>query len=198
MAKCPPNFPDPAFPKASRITFSVTNQTLIEDLTLVPLPQWWQNPWTWIFIASGITLTIFLFRRYLRSRTIPFKPLAAEPPGPPPHIEALNRLHELRARHEKLTSYQVALECSDILRRYIERRFSSPIRYQTTREFLGAVHNSPELGGESRAELGDFLSFFDSIKFAQEPADSARTSSAIDGAERFVRRCIPAEDVPAS
>jgi hypothetical protein len=170
---------------------SETNQVLIEDLTLVPVPQWYQNPWLWLFIAALIVTAFYFFRRYLKSRPLPLKPFVPEPPGPPPHEEALKRLEELRNRHAKLTAYQVALECSDILRRYIERRFSSPIRFQTTREFLGAVHSSPELSAESRSELGDFLKFFDEIKFAQQAAEPARTSAAIDGAERFVRRCVP-------
>ena len=93
----------------------------------------------------------------------------------------------------ELTAYQVALECSDILRRYIEARFESPIRYQTTREFLGAAHVNAELSADSRVELGKFLKFFDGIKFAQESATPERTSAAVDDAEQFVRKCIPAE-----
>lgn len=148
-------------------------------------------------IAVGAFSVIYFIRRWLRNRPIPFKPAVVEPPGPPPHIEALKRLEELRARHSTLTSYAVAIECSNILRRYIECRFALPIRFQTTREFLGAIHSSPELSGESRDELGTFLKFFDGIKFAQERAEPSRTGEAIEGAERFVRRCIPAENIPA-
>jgi hypothetical protein len=175
----------------------VTNQTLIEDLTLVHVPQWWENPWAWLAIAAALFAVVYFVRRWLRNRPIPLKPAIVEPPGPPAHLEALKRLEELRARHSTMSAYNVAVECSDILRRYIERRFASPIRFQTTREFLGAIHSSPELSGESRGELGAFLRFFDGIKFAQEGADPARTAAAIDGAERFVRRCIPVENVAA-
>ncbi len=175
----------------------MTNQTIIEDLTLVRVPQWWENPWIWLAIIVVGGTVLYFARRFIRSRPIPLKPIVPEPPGPPAHLEALKRLEELRARHNKLTAYQVALECSDILRRYIERRFGVPIRFQTTREFLGAVHSNPELSGESRDELGAFLKFFDAIKFAQEGAEPARTADAIDGAERFVRRCIPAETATA-
>ena len=122
-----------------------------------------------------------------------FTPQAPPIPGPPAHVVALNRLQELRARHSKLTAYQVALECSDILRRYIEARFQSPIRFQTTREFLGAAHSRGELTQDSREQLGKFLEFFDAIKFAQETAAPERTAAAIDDAEQFVRKCIPAE-----
>jgi len=170
-----------------------TNEGIIEDLRLVPVPSIWDNPLTWIVITALVIALIFLLRRWIKSRPIPLKPQASLIPGPPAHVVALNRLQELRARHSKLTAYQVALECSDILRRYIEARFQSPIRYQTTREFLGAVHASGELSADSRVELGKFLEFFDGIKFAQETAAPERTAAAIDDAEQFVRKCIPAE-----
>ena len=98
-----------------------------------------------------------------------------------------------RARHASLGPYEVALECSDILRRYIEGRFALPIRFQTTREFLGAAQSEPLLGPEPRRELGEFLNFFDRLKFARDTAHSSETLAAIDGAERFIRRCIPEE-----
>jgi hypothetical protein len=170
-----------------------TNEGIIEDLRLVPVPSIWTNPLTWIILAAIALLVIYLLRRWIKSRPIPLKPQAAPLPGPPAHVVALNRLQELRARHAKLTAYQVALECSDVLRRYIEARFESPIRYQTTREFLRAAHINAELSADSRVELGKFLEFFDGIKFAQESAPLELTAAAIDDAERFVRKCIPAE-----
>jgi hypothetical protein len=170
-----------------------TNEGIIEDLRLVDVPSVWSNPLIWILVAAVFAAIIYFVRRWLKARPRPLKAPMKPLPGPPAHVVALNRLQELRARHPKLSAYDVALECSDILRRYIEARFESPIRFQTTREFLGVVHQSAELNGDSRKELGDFLEFFDGIKFAQESAASERTAAAIDGAERFVRKCIPAE-----
>ncbi|HUS33714.1 MAG TPA: hypothetical protein VM680_00025 [Verrucomicrobiae bacterium] len=171
-----------------------TNEGIIEDLRLVPVPSIWDHPLTWIVLTALIGVAVYLIARWLkRVRPIPLKEPMRPLPGPPAHVVALNRLQELRAKHPKLTAYQVALECSDILRRYIEARFQSAIRYQTTREFLGGAHTNPELNSEARKELGDFLEFFDAIKFAQESALPERTSRAIDGAERLVRKCIPAE-----
>jgi hypothetical protein len=170
-----------------------TNQTFIEDLRLVDLPAWWQNPWNWLIIAAIASALVFAFRRWKKAGSISLKAPKPSPPGPPPHVAALARLDELRKRHAKLTAYQVALECSDILRRYIEARFQSQIRYQTTREFLGAAHISPELSADSQNELGAFLEFFDALKFAQETAPPDRTAEAINQAERFVQKCIPHE-----
>jgi hypothetical protein len=171
----------------------MTNQALIEDFRLVAVPDWRENPLVWLGLALGLAASAYFLRRWLRARPLPLKRPKPAPPGPPAHVEALNRLRELRARHARLTAYEVALECSDILRRFIEGRFQSPIRYQTTREFLGAARAGAELDPESREELGGFLEFFDGLKFARETAAPERTAQAIDGAERFVRRCLPGE-----
>jgi hypothetical protein len=171
----------------------MTNDSIIEDLRLIEPPSLWRNPLTWIVIAVVALAAIYWFARYLKNRPRPLKEVAQPIPGPPPHVVALKRLQELRAKHATISAYEVALECSDILRRFIEARFQSPIRYQTTREFLGEVHAKGELHSDSRRELGSFLEFFDGIKFAQESASGEQTISAIDHAEKFVRRCIPAE-----
>ena len=174
----------------------MTNIAIIEDLTLVPVPQWWQNPWAWVAITTALVVIGYFVRRWWRSRPAPVPAVLAPPPGPPPHLEALRRMTDLRARHASLGPYEVALECSDILRRYIEGRFALPIRFQTTREFLGAAQSEPLLGPEPRLELGEFLNFFDRLKFARDTATSSETLAAIDGAERFIRRCIPEEKTP--
>lgn len=168
----------------------MTRQPIIEDLTLAPPPPWWQNPWLWLSAVLVIAVAVWLARRKPKPHVPALKTKKSELPGPPPHFEALRRIAALRQNHAKLTAYDVALECSDILRRYIEGRFALPIRYQTTREFLGAAQAHPALDAYAQAELGDFLKFFDGIKFAREQAAGEETLNAIDGAESFVRRCM--------
>jgi hypothetical protein len=171
----------------------MTNALIIEDLTLVPVPVWWQSPWFIALVAFALVVAGFFVRRWWKNRPRPTPVAPTVLPGPPPHLEALRRLAELRARHAKLDAYAVAIDCSDILRTYIEARFALPIRYQTTREFLGAAQAAPELNAEAQSQLGEFLKFFDQLKFARANATSEQTLSTIDGAEQFVRRCIPPE-----
>lgn len=171
----------------------MTNEHLIEDLTLVPIPAWWQSPWVWIALVLLVGAAVALFMMWWRARPQPTPVVPIPPPGPPAHLDALRRLAELRARQGQMTPYAVAVECSDILRLYIEGRFALPIRYQTTREFLGAAQTHPQLGPEPRHELGEFLGFFDQLKFAQGTAEGSQMLEVINGAERFIRRCIPPE-----
>jgi hypothetical protein len=170
----------------------MTNVLIIEDLTLVPVPVWWQSPWFIALAVVALAVAGYFVQRWWKNRPRPAPVAPAVPPGPPPHLEALRRLAELRTRHARLDAYAVAIECSDILRTYIEARFALPIRYQTTREFLGAAQSAPELGSEAQAQLGDFLKFFDQLKFARANATAAQTLATIDGGEQFVRRCIQA------
>lgn len=170
----------------------MTNTLIIEDLTLVPVPVWWQSPWFIALVVIVLAVAGFLLRRWWKNRPQPALGAPSVPPGPPPHLEALRRLAELRERHGKLDAYAVAVDCSDILRTYIEARFALPIRYQTTREFLGAAQAAPELGAEAATQLGEFLKFFDQLKFARANATAEQTLATIDGAEQFVRRSIPA------
>ncbi len=171
----------------------MTNAFIIEDLTLVPVPVWWQSPWFIALVVLALVVAGFFVRRWWMKRPRPAPAAPQVPPGPPPHLEALRRLAELRARHATLDAYAVAIECSDILRTYIEARFALPIRYQTTREFLGAAQAAPELGAEAQSQLGEFLKFFDQLKFARADATADQTLATIDGAEQFVRRCILTE-----
>ncbi len=168
-----------------------STNTIIEDLTLVPVPEWWQNPWVIAVAAILLGAIVWGVARWwhARPRAQPARPRA--PDGPPPHLEALRRLADLRARHSRTDAYGVALECSDILRTYVEGRFALPIRYQTTREFIVAVQSSSGLEPSIRTQLGEFLQFFDQLKFARAAATSEQTLRTIDESERLVRTCIP-------
>jgi hypothetical protein len=84
-------------------------------------------------------------------------------------------------------------ELSEILRVYIEARFGLPIRYQTTREFLGGARRNPSWGEGLNSELDEFLRFFDRVKFAAEPANDLEIANAITFAVRFVQHCISSE-----
>lgn len=170
----------------------MTNSTtIIEDLTLVPVPAWWENPWVWVATLVVLSLATWASVYWWRSRPVRVPTTPPPPPGPPPHLEALRRLAELRARVEKVPAYDAAIECSDILRLYVEARFALPIRFQTTREFLGAAQSHTALGNEPQRDLGEFLRLFDAIKFARAEAKAPQLRETIDGAEKFIQSCIP-------
>ena len=159
---------------------------LIEDLTLVPLPQWWENPWLLLALPVLFGLAAYGLRAWaLRRRSA--TPTAPADPGPDPREAFLARLAALRARGPDWEAHPFAVEVSEILRGYLEARYAFPIRFQTSREFLESAAGDARLGSAHRSTLGEFLGGCDRIKFAQGMAASPELVGLLDTAERFIR-----------
>lgn len=164
------------------------NQTnLIDDLTLVPLPVWWQNPWVWVAALLAFAALGWWLVRWWRRPQPAVLPAYTGTYPPMPSAEALRRLQALKARLPEIKDYDLAIEASDILRAFIEGQHQLPIRYQTTREFLEAAAGSTLISAAQRATLGQFLGFCDLGKFARQPATLAEMSETVDTAIRFVK-----------
>ena len=159
---------------------------LIEDLTLVPLPQWWENPWLLLALPLLIGLAAYGLRTWW-SRRRPTATVAAAASGPDPREAFLARLAALRARRTEWVAHPFAVEVSDILRGYLEAGYAFPVRFQTSREFLESAAGDARLGPDRRATLGEFLGRCDRIKFARDIAAEHDLVVLIDTAERFIR-----------
>lgn len=169
---------------------------VIEDLNLLPLPPWWQEPrflaLAVLLLAALVGLGIWAARRRPRSRMAP----PPEPLPPVPPEEFLRLLHELRQRHPALSAYQLAIEVSDILRAYLEARYRFRILYQTSREFLRDAAHRPELTPAHRLTLDGFLNRCDEVKFAQAPATPEEQAALIDTAENVIRQTAGTQSAP--
>ena len=78
------------------------------------------------------------------------------------------------------------VELSDIVRRYIEERFSLRAPELTTEEFLLEAGCSPELSPPHRSPLSDFLERCDRVKFARYSPGVDESREALDVAARFL------------
>lgn len=163
------------------------NQTnIIEDLTLLPMPAWWQNPWVIAGIALAVIALVVLVWKYL-PKPKPAPPQVVIPTGPPEDLEALKRLDALRQKLTQLGHYSLSIEVSDILRDYVSARFGLPMKFQTTLEFLETASQNEALQAAHRGELGRFLGFCDLVKFAKGEANLAQQTQLLDTAETFVK-----------
>jgi hypothetical protein len=164
----------------------VTQTNIIEDLTLLPMPAWWQNPWVLTAMALGLLGILGLTWRYWPKPTLA-PPAAPVPSGPPEDLEALERLSALRQKLSSLGHYALSIEVSDVLRDYVAARFGLPVKFQTTREFLDNAAQNESLNKTDREELGKFLGFCDQVKFAKGEASLVQQTQLLDTAVGFVK-----------
>ncbi len=166
-------------------------QGFMEDLSLVRIPPWWQSPWFILLVLVSVAVLVLAGRRLYVRFQLQQRPAAPEAyvPVELPHVLALRRLEELRARMDELGPYRLTIECSWVLRKYIEARFQLRIVYQTTREFLGHAQTHSAVSEEQRQSLGHYLRFCDMVKFARRGASQAEMVQLIDYAVVFVKAC---------
>lgn len=101
--------------------------------------------------------------------------------------DLLTRVHAGKVRTE-----QSVAELTDIIRFYMEKRFSIPAEHQTSDEFFHALHKKQNLLTSSQQDfLRKFLYSADLVKFANISADVSLVEDAALQAENLVRETIP-------
>lgn len=106
---------------------------------------------------------------------------------------AIKRLEELRA--ENLPSAgnvkEYYSQLSDIIRHYLEDRFSIKAPDMTTEEFLSHLRNSSVLNGKQKESLKNFLTCCDMAKFARYLSSPQQMDESWEFAERLVSETRP-------
>ncbi|OQX81745.1 MAG: hypothetical protein B6D56_01335 [Candidatus Omnitrophica bacterium 4484_70.1] len=114
-------------------------------------------------VLGGIGLGVWKIMRDKRRKQQEVK-------SPKPAYEvAYELLAELKSK-DYLTKGKIKeyyTELSDIVRKYIERRFNLRAPEMTTEEFLTSVKDNELLSSEHKKLVGDFLSHCDLVKFAK-------------------------------
>lgn len=109
---------------------------------------------------------------------------------------AYSQLKELKAMdlpgQGRIQEYYTRL--SDIVRRYLENRFSLRAPEMTTEEFLDAVKRSSVLIEEHKDILKEFLSHCDMVKFARYGPSPLEMLDSYNAAERMVEQTRPQEE----
>lgn len=102
-------------------------------------------------------------------------------------LAALER-DDLPARGE-IKEYFVRL--SDIVRHYLEHRFSVSAPEMTTDEFLLHLKTLPALNQQQKESLKEFLTTSDLVKFARQGSSLEEMTTALNGARRLVEETTP-------
>lgn len=124
-------------------------------------------PWI-IVITAGLLLIALIIWFIIRRKKK--KPIFQRKPKPllPPHIEALNKLEELRLakvwQSGKLKQYYTDL--TDITRGYIERRYGFDAPEMTSYEILNELKGK-DVNSDAYSKLENVLQLSDLVKFAK-------------------------------
>lgn len=158
-------------------------------------PMAMANYLPYYFAAGGLLLVLLLFVGWRRLRKAKKEKL---PPPVPPHQLAHQDLDRLLASG-LLDQGELAVffrELSDILRHYIEARFSVRAPEQTTEEFLQAMAATPAFRLEDRALLQDFLTHCDLIKFARLEPTMQEGRDRLQLCRRFIDETTLSTETP--
>ncbi len=150
-----------------------------------PVPFNWLKLIGIIFAAIlTIALCFFAYMRFIYKEN---KPL---PPPTPAHLLAYKELKVIVEQHEngELETEDFVNQLCNVLRRYIERRFSIRAYEQTTEEFLEDVLKIKSDIQNHRDVLQKFLEYTDLIKFANEKADKEDVQKGFDFIKDFIEK----------
>lgn len=178
----------PAPPPAPTNAVAETNELrAIKEPVRIP-PGW--EPFGWGLLIAATVLLLGLVIKKLIQRGPPPPPARV-----PAHLRARQRLQEALALISQPKPFCIAV--SDVLRTYLEERFTFRAPERTTEEFLVELQQTPLLNGVQKSSLADFLQRCDLVKFAKYEPTSAELNQLHDSAVRLVDETAPVAEPAA-
>lgn len=156
----------------------------IEDVVEVPkkVSYWWVWPVIMIFfVGTGTGLWLYLRRKRVKELVRLFKPA---------HELAYERLRAL-VKEDLIASGKIKEfyeRTSNILRHYIEHRFSLRAPERTTEEFLAELAHTDVLAPSDKERLGEFLEHCDLVKFAKHTPSTEQIQKTFDLVKDFIEK----------
>ncbi len=167
----------------------------IKEIYEVPYSwmDWVRENWPWVaggavLAAILVVLIRFLVRRARRPREVKVVASVLKPL----HMRTLEALEAINRRNmwqQGLTKEYQSL-VTDVLRAYIEERFTVPAMESTTDELLASLRMS-EMNAGQREQLGNMLHMADMVKFAKWTPLPAENEQLMAGAIKLVQQTAP-------
>lgn len=152
------------------------------------VPDWVLDYW-WLIILILLTVGVFVYgmRRYRKQGS-----LLPKKPEPTPYEEAVKRLRDLKGQKlwEQSMEKEYYTELTDILRRYLYRRFGINAAEMTSRQILAALSKNPETK-DKRSYFRKILDMADFVKFAKVRPLPEDNITSYEDAVRFVEETKP-------
>ncbi len=156
-----------------------------------------------LLLASGLALRAWLRRKKTLPKQRPMvAPPSPPPPSVPPDLEALEALRVLEARGWEHDPRAFVFALSEIIRRYLGRRYGIDALEATTGELLERTRGLPlhdrDGGGiDGHAWLASSSTAMDAVKYAAVPLDGDDAARWIVEARAFVTATRPTPPAPA-
>jgi len=172
-----------------------TTQNTIKDIKSP-----YEAPFTWDeiipYILWGLlALLVIAAAVYITWRVVHKKSIIPIPekPKPKPHEVALQKLNELKERklwqNNHVKKYHI--ELTEIIRQYIEDRFSIPALEQVSYEIINDCSKNKEIPEASVKALKKMLTIADLVKFAKLQPLPDENDNSLKDAFLFVESTIP-------
>ncbi len=174
---------------ASLLNLAVPHLSSAEDLRDIKQPVEWPTNYVLIFsfLFLIIIIIVILIVLYVRRRILR-KINSVIVVRNPPWVLALDELDALKRKNlpslGKIKEFYSFL--SDIVRHYIEERFSIRAPEMTTPEFLRHLKNSQVLDDKQREALEIFLYSCDMVKFAKYGPTLNEADYSYELARKFI------------
>jgi len=143
-------------------------------------------PWLWISLLAALAAFLigWITSRLWKNR----ETLIPGPPPIPPHVTAFKALEFLKGKGllEKDECNPFYTELSLILRTYLDGRFNLNAPEETTEEIVEQLSTSPDLNGNQRNILQEFMRQADMVKFAKGHPDRTTMEAAFETTRQFV------------
>ena len=165
----------------------------IHDVSDVPfhLGYWLLEHWKW-FVIAGVIIVLVLIVIYILKNKKPAEaitPVAIEVAIHERYLQELRALDGKRLWQQgSHKEYQSSL--TDLLRGYIEERYSIPALERTTDELIHELKVSP-LDRDQQNQLANVLRLADMVKFAKALPAPAENEQMMTEAIRFIQQTAP-------
>ena len=160
----------------------------IKNIIDVPFP--WQEYLIYILLAWVlIALIIFLYNKFKKKKVSVFVPKIQERPAHEIALEGLKKIEEEKLWQQGFAKKYYS-EVTDVLRQYIERRFSINAMEQTTDETLKYFTNGL-IRDEENEKLQFILKLADMVKFAKALSIPSENESTMQFAYTFINNTRP-------
>ncbi|MGN1246159.1 MAG: cell wall anchor protein [Muribaculaceae bacterium] len=148
--------------------------------------------WLYLLFLVLVAAALFVYFKWLRHGKLPLKP---QPKPLSPFDEAMQGFDKLKERQLWQSGQEKAYytELTDILRRYISRRFGVNAAEMTSAEIMSALRKEED-SRQVNDKLSEILSLADFVKFAKVRPLSDENETAFQRAVQYVEGTKPAPE----